>query len=226
MKVLIISLLFLSQAALADGYDPFIDYSEFEEATQEESDIHFFRNGRFLTVGLLGGMRGYTGNYGSIYAVDGSFGLFVGFFFDLRFAMQVSYTMSEHKFNYKNQVTGSNETTATSFELKYYTNTQNVTKGLGAFNPYFIGGFSQIYRTVDVDTASSKSRDGSLGFNGGVGFEIPFARNSSYGGLEAKYTYVNFNDENKSLTDSSGNSLGFRLNGDIYSIYAILGVNF
>ena len=27
-------------------YDPFIDYSEFEEAGEEEADINFFRNGR------------------------------------------------------------------------------------------------------------------------------------------------------------------------------------
>tara|TARA_B100001248_G_scaffold253282_1_gene230356 strand:- start:18060 stop:18734 length:675 start_codon:yes stop_codon:yes gene_type:complete len=224
LKYWLIAIFFLSSFAKADGFDPFIDYSEFEEATQEEADIHFFRNGRFLTLGLLGGLRGYTENYGSINDPGGSFGLFVAFFFDLRFALQVSYTLSDHDFNYRNTILGANETTATSFEVKYYTNTQNVTKGLGRFNPYFIGGFSQIYRTVDIDGAAS-SRDGSLGFNAGAGFEVPFARNSTYFGLEAKYTYVNFNDEGKLLSDGTTNT-SFRLNGDLYTLYAILGVNF
>ena len=33
-----------------DVYDPFADYSEFEENSQEEADINFFRNGRFFNV--------------------------------------------------------------------------------------------------------------------------------------------------------------------------------
>ena len=36
-----------------DSYDPFADYSEFEEDSQEEADIHFFRNGRFFTLGFI-----------------------------------------------------------------------------------------------------------------------------------------------------------------------------
>ncbi len=31
-----------------DTYDPFADYSEFDEAQDEEADINFFRNGRFV----------------------------------------------------------------------------------------------------------------------------------------------------------------------------------
>ena len=31
-----------------DAYDPFVDYSEFEEVSEEEADINFFRNGRFF----------------------------------------------------------------------------------------------------------------------------------------------------------------------------------
>ena len=32
-----------------DTYDPFADYSEFDEAQEEEADINFFRNGRFCS---------------------------------------------------------------------------------------------------------------------------------------------------------------------------------
>ncbi len=226
MKYLLLAFLFFPSFAAADGYDPFIDYSEFEEATQEEADVNFFRNGRFLTIGLVGGVRGYTGNYGTINDTGGSYGLLLAFFFDLQFALQVSYLTSSHSFNYNSTLTGTNETTQTSFEVKYFIQTQNVTKGLSHFNPYLIGGFSQVYRTYTLDQADADSRDGALGFNAGVGFEIPFSRNSAYIGAEAKYTYINFNDENTFLKDESGNSTGYSLDGDLYQILAILGVNF
>jgi hypothetical protein len=226
VKLLLAIFLLFPSLARADGYDPFIDYSEFEEATQEEADINFFRNGRFLTIGLVGGIRGYTGNYGSLNDSGGSYGLLLAFFFDLQFALQVSYITSSHSFQYDTILSGTNETTQTSFEVKYFIQTQNVTKGLSHFNPYLIGGFSQVYRTYTLDQADADSRDGALGFNAGVGFEVPFSRNSAYVGLEAKYTYINFNDENTFLKDQAGNSTGFALEGDLYQILAILGVNF
>src|SRR4051794_21913065 len=70
-----------------DAYDPFADYSEFEEAQDEEADINFFRNGRFVTLGFAGGMRGFTGGLGNMYRSSPSFGLFLSYFFDLRFAL-------------------------------------------------------------------------------------------------------------------------------------------
>ena len=35
----------LAQAEVDDSYDPFSDYSEFDEASDEEADINFFRHG-------------------------------------------------------------------------------------------------------------------------------------------------------------------------------------
>ena len=56
----------LAQAADDDAFDPFSDYSEFDEATEEEADINFFRNGRFLTVGFQLGVKGFTDNLAEI----------------------------------------------------------------------------------------------------------------------------------------------------------------
>ncbi|KAL0630168.1 hypothetical protein Q9L58_010985, partial [Maublancomyces gigas] len=71
-----------------DAYDPFADYSEFDEAVDEEEDLNFFRNGRLLTLGFIGGYRGFTGTLNKIYSGNMSFGLFLCYFFDLRFALQ------------------------------------------------------------------------------------------------------------------------------------------
>ena len=51
----------LAQNDADDSYDPFADYSEFEQSSDEEEDINFFRNGRLFTLGFIGGYRGWTG---------------------------------------------------------------------------------------------------------------------------------------------------------------------
>ena len=67
----------LAQNETDDAYDPFADYSEFEESMDEEEDINFFRNGRLLTLGFIGGYRGWTQTLGSIYTGNATFGLFL-----------------------------------------------------------------------------------------------------------------------------------------------------
>src|SRR3954462_13104442 len=71
-----------------DTYDPFADYSEFDEAQDEEADINFFRHGRFVTIGFLGGYRGFTQGSANLFKPAVNFGLFLSYFFDLRFALQ------------------------------------------------------------------------------------------------------------------------------------------
>src|ERR1035437_7876708 len=66
----------LAQFDADDTYDPFADYSEFDEAQEEEADINFFRHGRFVTIGFIGGLRGFTQGLGNLYTPAPSFGLF------------------------------------------------------------------------------------------------------------------------------------------------------
>ena len=74
---------------VGEHYDPFADYSEFEEASEEEADVHFFTNGRLLNFGGLFGPRWFTSELGK---QEGMFGLgggvFLNFFFNLRSAFQ------------------------------------------------------------------------------------------------------------------------------------------
>src|SRR5665213_1291664 len=122
-----------------DTYDPFADYSEFDEAQEEEADINFFRHGRFVTIGFLAGMRGFTQGLGNMYTPAPNFGLFLSYFFDLRFAMQFSFNTSDHPFHVSSTsqtATGTVGLTSFAVDMKYYVNTQNVTKGLAKFNPY------------------------------------------------------------------------------------------
>lgn len=216
---------FLAQLEGADAYDPFADYSEFEESAEEEADINFFRNGRFFTLGFIGGYRGFTETLGSIYEAGPSFGLFLCYFFDLRFALQLQFLTGDHKFVVYD-AHGNVSLTNIGLNLKYYINTQNVTRGIAQFNPYLVGGFTQVYRTATADGVDAFSKEGALGFDMGGGIEIPLMRNKMYIGLQGTYQLVTFKDEHSEIVLNDGTKTGVFPTGDVFYLLAILGVNF
>ena len=112
--------------------------------------------GQFGLIGFIGGMRGFTQGLGNLYTTAPSFGLFLSYFFDLRFAMQFSFNTSDHAFHVtsvdgKQTANGTVGISNFALDMKYYINTQNVTKGLAKFNPYFIAGFARVDRTTHID---------------------------------------------------------------------------
>lgn len=225
----------MAQNDTDDAYDPFADYSEFEESMDEEEDINFFRNGRLLTMGFMGGYRGWTQTLGTIYSGNGSFGLFLAYFFDLRFALQLGYLSSSHTLVVKGSgfdpVQGTIDISDIQVLLKYYFNTQNVTRGLADLNPYLVAGFSQIYRTQTIagdttDGSPNTAKDSAFAFDIGAGIEIPMARNKMFFGLQAMYQLVNFGDEANIIEDDQGVKTGVSPAGDAYLVTAILGINF
>lgn len=217
-------------AQVDDTYDPFADYSEYEEAVDEEEDINFFKNGRMLNLGFIGGLRGWTQNLSKIYSSNMSFGLFLTYFFDLRFALQFGFLISDHSLlvsgNSFETIRGSVNLTDLMFNLKFYFNTQNVTRGLADLNPYLTAGFSQVYRTVVVSGNSNFGKDSAFAFNVGGGLEIPMMRNKMFLGFQGLFQYVMFPDENKIYIDSNGTSTGILPSGDSFTLLGILGVNF
>jgi hypothetical protein len=223
----------LAQAEGDDAYDPFSDYSEFDESMDEEEDINFFRNGRLLTIGLIGGYRGWTQDLGKIYSGNAGFGLFLSYFFDLRFALQIGYMTSDHTIVAKGvsgtlPVQGNVNIGDLSILLKYYFNTQNVTKGLADLNPYIVGGFSQLYRTRTLSGQDSNtfSKDSAFGFDAGAGIEIPMMRNKMYFGFEALYEYVSFSDAANTIKDANDQDTGVTQQGNTFLALGILGINF
>lgn len=219
------------QADGEDSYDPFADYSEFEESMDEEEDLNFFRNGRLMTVGFLVGYRGWTQTLNQIYTSNPTFGLFLSYFFDLRFAMQFGYMQSDHQLyipalNGATSIQGTVNISDISFLLKYYFNTQNVTRGLADLNPYIVGGFSQIYRTAVVTGNDKFAKDSAFGFDAGAGIEIPMLRNKMYFGAQLMYQLINFADEGNTITDANDVSTGVQPKGDSWNFLCILGINF
>ena len=221
----------LAQSDGDDAYDPFSDYSEFDEASDEEADINFFRNGRFFVLGFTGGMRAFTETMAKLYSSGPTYGLFMTFFFDLRFALQAGFITGDHGYEFVGplggRTTGNVSMTFLDVSLKYFLNTQNVTRGLADLNPYVIGGMSQVYRTITFSGAGDSARDATMGLNFGAGLEIPLMRRQAFFGIQGMYRYFNFADENKNMPDPSSNlTTTVKPNGDSYDIMGTIGLNF
>lgn len=213
-----------------ETYDPFADYSEFDESQDEEADINFFRNGRFVTLGFMGGIRNFTQGLSKVYSNSPTFGLFLSYFFDLRFALQFGFNTSDHNFHVTSpsgtKGTGTVGITNFGIDIKYYINTQNVTKGLAKFNPYFIGGFSMTQRSTHFNNVEGFSRENASGVDIGAGIELPMMRNKMFFGAQGMYQMVSFRNENTEITFANNDRSGVYPNGDTYTLLAILGVNF
>jgi hypothetical protein len=211
-------------------FDPFSDYSEFEEGSEEEADINFFHNGRFFSLGIIGGYETFTDTLGQIYKPSFTYGLFISYFFDLRFAIQVGYVLADHSIELLDARTSSRYLGKSSlqhfeFDFKYYLNTQNVTRGLASLNPYLLIGFSQYYRTQTFNSFQGFVRDSAFGIQAGAGIEIPIMKNKSFIGVQGLYNYVGFPDEGSPVV-INGTATNISPNGDAISVVGIIGVNF
>lgn len=219
----------LAQADGDDSYDPFADYSEFDQASDEEADIHFFKNGRFFTLGFAMGARSFTDNLANLYSSGATYGLYMAYFFDLSTAFQFGFTTGDYAFELNTpaeKLTGNVALTFMSLSLKFYLNTQNVTRGLADLNPYLIGGLSQVYRTYTFPEIDGFGRDSTIGLDGGAGLEIPLMRRKAYFGIQGTYHYVNFKDENSAIVLPSGTQTTAYPRGDTFDVLGILGLNF
>lgn len=221
-----------------ESFDPFSDYNEFEQESEEEADINFLRNGRYLTLAFVSGYRGFTGGFSSGYTGALDYGVQFNYFFDLNLALSFGYTTGDHNVDFtsasKTNYTGNVNIQVIDLHIKYYFNTDNVTKGLADLNPYMIGGAGFYTRTYSLTNNIESDPDKVVGFKTGAGLEIPLVRRSFYLGFQGVYNYVQFPDENKDGIEEGINSDGStrvskispQLYGDIFEIQAILGVNF
>jgi hypothetical protein len=219
-----------------DVYDPFADYSEFEENTQEEADINFFRNGRFFNVAILLGGRMFTQGMADNAEAAASPGLALTYWFNLRLALQFSYTYSQHLLGpiaggldaLSNPITvqGNMSVNMLAFDMKYYFNTNNVTRGLADLNPYVLIGFSQSTRNFSLVDQVQVAKDDGAGLDIGGGIEIPINRNEMFIGFQAVYTYVNFATENSPVVRQPLAPETVFLDGDMFNFHIVVGFNF
>ena len=215
-----------------DTYDPFTDYSEFQDTTTEEADIYFFKHGRLLSLGVLGGMRMVTQKLGQHARPGFIVGGFFSFFFNMRIALQFHYITGIHPFRSldlepeePNRERYINEMLLSQigFDLKYYLNTQNITQGLASFNPYFIIGGSSITRRIRFKNEGTLGNSKRIfGFHGGIGIEFPLTLNKVFFGIEAQYQFVKF----PTININDNIAFNLRSPSHIFKGIGILGINF
>ncbi|MGH1467525.1 MAG: hypothetical protein ACRBBP_01415 [Bdellovibrionales bacterium] len=220
-----------------DAFDPFADYSDFVEASTEETDINFFKFGRMLSIGGILGMRSFTGNLATNQSSDTYFGGTFTYYMSLQFAVQLSYHTGGHTLVYDFEEEGatfSGQTTytTTSMHGKYFINTQNLTKTIARYNPFIVGGFSQINRdTNTIAQPNIASRDTVGSFDIGAGVEYLFNNNKNFVSLQAIYYKADFPNEGREVIlkhEESGEDIptGIKPNGDLFSIQVSIGFNF
>lgn len=218
-----------------DSFDPFSDYNEFEQETDEEAEIHFLRNGRYLTLGLLTGYRGFTKGFAEGYTSGLNYGVQLSYFFDLNLATSLSYTTGDHAVAFSTanrKYTGNVNIQIFDIHLKYYINTDNVTKGLAELNPYLLVGSGMFVRTYNLNESFPNEPDKVVGFRVGGGIEIPLVQHRFYFGIQTLYNYVQFPDESNDAIDEGTpdnpnlQAISPSLDGDLYEINFILGANF
>ena len=215
----------------SDTYDPFTDYSEFQDTSTEEADIYFFKHGRLLSLAAMGGMRLITQKLGQHTRPAFTIGGFFSFFFNMRIAIQFHYITGIHPFRSLDlEPTDPNsqrfisemQLTQIGFDLKYYLNTQNITQGLASFNPYFILGGSSISRRIKFRNENPLT-DGKrvFGFHTGIGIEFPLTLNKVFFGIEAQYQFVKF-----PTIGLGGEQFNLRSISHIFRGVGIIGINF
>lgn len=227
-----------------ESFDPFTDYNEYEQQTEEEEDINFLKNGRYLTLAFTGGYRGFmNGGFTQAYQPNLNYGVEFAYFFDMQLATSVSYYYGDHGVNfssYQNEFfpeparkhySGSVNIQIMDLSVKYYFNTDNVTKGLADLNPYGIFGTSYYIRTYSLDGVLNVDPDKVWGVKAGGGIEIPILKRRGYLGIQAVFRYVQFPDENLGQIeedDSDGGTFPIkpRLDGDIFELNFAVGFNF
>lgn len=242
--ILLTVFLFLPQVALAgdglvdDAFDPFSDYSDFVEASTEETDVNFFKFGRMLSIGVLVGTRGFTGNYADNYSSGSLFGVAFTYYLSLQFAVQTSFHKGQNtlRYNFPDQgasFNGKSDFQVFSLHGKYFINTQNLTKSVSKFNPYLLGGFSQYTRdTIDRNQPLVAAQiQGNVGsFDLGAGVEYVFNSNRNFVSFQMVYYIADFPDEGQEITVPSGGNpqvpTGVTPGGDPYSFQVVLGFNF
>jgi len=187
--------------------DPFGDPTNYEFSDDEREDKEFFHLGRFLLIGIDLGLGIFTGGLGATVTPGFSFGGKLLYFLDKSIAMEVAGHYSTHTDKIPDSGGDVNLQTSLipiNLGLRFYFDVKNAPKAISIANPYlaFGGGYylrNQEAVATSSSTVSNKSRqfssDNSFGAYGGAGLEFLIYRRNVYLGLDLRYHFVFFPDE-------------------------------
>jgi hypothetical protein len=112
--------------------------------------------------------------------------------------------------------------------FRYYFDTKNAPRAIAIANPYLVGGAGLYYRdqrkfNSSTNFPASSSTVMAFGIQGGAGFEFAIYRKHIFLGLDFRYHFVFFPDENETYQNKL--TLGDR-SGDLFTPTLSLTYNF
>ncbi len=217
-----------------NAYDPFADYSEFENTAEEQENINFFQTGRFLTLGTMGGIKLFTLNMAALYDVGPIYGGYLNYFFDLSFAIQFILTASNHNIALRDEsgqgFVGAADFISIGVNFKYFVDRTLFNKNFSWLQPYFLLGILNSTITVAATFTDQDGffEDSGYGLNMGLGLEFHFLKKIHIG-LQYAFQFITLERESVPLVLNTGNgtqNTTIRPFGDWMHIAILLGVNF
>lgn len=201
-----------------DTYDPFADYSEFAIIKEEEQDVNFFNDGRFLSLGFLLQRVQPVGDLAQVYGGATGIHVFVSYFFDLRFALQVNLGYQDHKYVtvQETPVSSSANFKDLGLSIKYYINPDRIVYSLSRFNPYLLTGVSLVTETRSLAGVSDVYEKTHTAYNFGLGFELPLPGKKFFLSGQVVYNFSSSFGQDDLLGNKTGDfistALSFGLN--------------
>lgn len=185
---------------------PFTEYAEFNEATEEASDVKFFQYGRFFGVSLGLGFQFVDGNRGALW--QGGFPMVdfkVHYWFDFNMALDLGFYTAQHFFNSTDaQQHVDINMVRIGVDVKYYFPTKNLAAALSVSNPYVLIGAGAFTKTSLSNAAAVTDSDTSLGISVGAGLEFAVTPRKMYFEIEGKVHFVTFKDTYTSIYTTQG----------------------
>ena len=210
-------------------YDPFVDYSEFENTAEEQKSINFFQTGRFLSIGAQGGVQLFTQNMALLYEAGPVYGGYLNYFFNLYFALQFSVLLSTHNITLESFVGGA-DFLSINLDFKYLFDRKLFHRSMHWLQPFVLFGFghSKVTMVATLTDQTGFYEDSGYGLNIGGGLEFLFSK-FIYAGLLYTFRFVNFQEEALPITITFADTqrtVNFAPFGDWMHVSMILGVNF
>jgi len=189
--------------------DPFGDPSNYEFTDDEREDKEFFHLGRYLMLGVDFGVGLYTGGLGKI----SSPGFLVGgkliYFFDKSIAFEgaIHYTRQTKKLPILGEDPQEIDTTLIPITgaFRYYFDVKSAPKAIAVENPYLGGGGGVYMRSENNLTGGDSAATNSFGALIGGGAEFNIYRKHIYLGIDLRYHFIFFPDEDLTTYSTQNN---------------------
>ncbi|GEM_PF-734135 len=209
--------------------DPFGDPSNYEFSDDEREDKEFFHLGRYLMLGVDLGVGLYTGGLGKITSPGFLVGGKLIYFFDKSIAFEgaMHYTRQTKTLPVVGAQAQVIDTTLIPITgaFRYYFDVKSAPKAIAVANPYLVGGGGVYMRSENNLTGGDSAATNSFGALFGGGAEFNIYRKHIYLGVDLRYHFIFFPDEDITTYDTGTVEPGTN-SGDYFSSLITITFNF